>query len=541
MRVGFKGATPLGSASCARIIASARRLAHRFIGVVWYPSAALLLAAALIGCKAVSPVASCQATRPNILWFVVDDMSPNFSCYGEEAIKTPHVDALAKRGVLFTRAYATSPVCSTFRSALITGMYQTTIGAHHHRSGRGEHVITLPEGVAPIPELFMQAGYYTCIGSGLPGVDYRGLPLKSGQRDSPLGKTDYNFRWDGSMYRGSDWSGRDDDQPFFMQVQLHGGKLRGASAKSYDSLDARVKLDLGEPTAPERVQLPPYYPRDPVLLKDWALYLDSVRLTDRHVGRVLDRLADENLLANTLVIFFTDHGISHARGKQFLYDEGTHIPLIIAGPGIASGTVRTDLVEHIDIAAVSLAAAGIEVPESMQSQDLLAEHYTPKESIYAARDRCGEAVDWIRSVRSEDFLYIRNFYHQRPHLMPGTYKDGKLIIQRLRALHRSGQAGELADRLLFAPARPKEELYRYKHDRWQIENLVDDPAHRKALNEHRQMLERWSSETGDPGPELPDVYELEIADQLNSRRDEAWRKVFRRNAEQYKRWADEGR
>ena len=69
--------------------------------------------------------------RPNILWFVVDDMSANFSCYGEDLIQTPHVDALARQGARFTRAYATSPVCSTFRSALITGMYQTTVGAHH--------------------------------------------------------------------------------------------------------------------------------------------------------------------------------------------------------------------------------------------------------------------------------------------------------------------------------------------------------------------------------------------------------------------------
>ena len=93
-------------------------------------------------------------TRPNIIWFVVDDMSANFSCYGEKAIETPNVDKLGKDGLLFTRAYATSPVCSTFRTALITGMYQNSIGAHHHRSGRGENNIQLPDGVRPIPEIF---------------------------------------------------------------------------------------------------------------------------------------------------------------------------------------------------------------------------------------------------------------------------------------------------------------------------------------------------------------------------------------------------
>ena len=70
------------------------------------------------------------------------------------------------------------------------------------------------------------------------------------------------------------------------------------------------------------------------MLLDWSTYLDSVRLTDLHVGRVLERLEQEGLLDETLIVFFTDHGISHARGKQFLYDEGTHIPLVVRGPGV---------------------------------------------------------------------------------------------------------------------------------------------------------------------------------------------------------------
>ncbi|MEY3958830.1 MAG: Arylsulfatase, partial [Verrucomicrobiota bacterium] len=76
------------------------------------------------------------ADRPNVLWFIVDDMSANFGCYGEKTVATPNVDRLAREGTRFSRAYVTAPVCSPCRSALVTGMYQTTIGAHHHRSGR---------------------------------------------------------------------------------------------------------------------------------------------------------------------------------------------------------------------------------------------------------------------------------------------------------------------------------------------------------------------------------------------------------------------
>jgi arylsulfatase A-like enzyme len=478
--------------------------------------------------------------RPNIIWFVVDDMSANFSCYGETTVRTPHVDQLAQEGLRFTRAYATSPVCSTFRSAMITGMYQTSIGAHHHRSGRGEHRIKLPDGVRPVPALFHEAGYYTCMGSGLPELDYRSQPFSSRTRNR-LGKTDYNFDWDKSIYDSHDWSGRGDSQPFFMQVQLHGGKLRGASAAGYHAFDKQVQQAFGGITDPESVQLPPYYPRDKVLLKDWSSYLDSVRMTDRHVGLVMERLRQEGLLANTLVVFFTDHGISHARGKQFLYDEGTHIPLVINGPGIDSGGTRTDLVEHIDIAALSLAAAGIEIPPAMQGRNILAPNYQPKQAIFAARDRCGEAADRIRSVRNDRYLYIRNFYPQRPLLMPSGYKDSKLIVQRLRELHAEGVLNKMSEQLLFAPTRPTEELYLYVHDRWQTNNLAAKPDHAAALRQHRERLERWIKETGDLGPETPAVYVLETEDQMKSTRNQSARETYRRNAELYKRWASEGK
>lgn len=474
--------------------------------------------------------------RPNILWFVVDDMSANFSCYGEQAIETPNVDALAKEGTRFTRAYATSPVCSTFRSAMITGMYQISIGAHHHRSGRGKHRIDLPEGVQPVPALFQKAGYHTCIGSGLPDLDHRLLPLKEAHRDR-LGKTDYNFTWDKAIYDGADWASRKDGQPFFMQVQLHGGKLRGASATSYENFDRRITQLFGEITPPEKVKLPPYYPRDGVMLKDWSTYLDSVRLTDHHVGRVIERLRKEGLLENTLIVFFTDHGISHARGKQFLYDEGTHIPLVVAGPGIAKAAVRKDLVEHIDVAALSLAAAGIEIPKSMEGKDILAKEHQPKAAVFAARDRCGEAADRIRSVRTESYLYIRNYYPQRPHLMPSSYKDGKLIIKRLRELHAKGELSPMVEKLLFSATRPKEELYLYGEDAWQVRNLAEEAEHAKVLEAHRKLLDDWIVATKDPGPETPEVYILETEDQLKSRED----KIYRQNTEVYKQWAREGK
>ncbi|MBV6499681.1 MAG: hypothetical protein CJBNEKGG_02144 [Prosthecobacter sp.] len=482
------------------------------------------------------------AERPNILWFVVDDMSAHFSCYGETLVSTPAVDRLASEGTRFTRASITAPVCSACRSALITGMYQTTIGSHHHRSGRGEMKIHLPEGVRPVPELFQKAGYYTCIGSGLPDLDFRGLPFgggkgkkKGGGGGSRLGKTDYNFEWDARMYDSHDWAGRG-DKPFFMQVQLHGGKLRADTAEANRALAERARRELGGATDPQKVTLPPYYPRDPVLLEDWAAYLDSVRLTDLHVGRVIARLEKEGLLENTLIIFMTDHGISHARGKQFLYNEGTHIPFVVRGPGIARGAVREDLVMQIDMAPISLAAAGIPIPGMMQGRDVLARDYQPRSAVFAARDRCDETVERLRSVRTDKFLYIRNFHPLRPMLQPNAYKDGKAIVKALRRQHEAGKLPSVPEALLFSPTRPAEELYEYGTDTFQVTNLAANPDYKAVLEEHRGVLDRWIIESGDKGPETEAMYDSDMAEYLKKRSAEV-----EKNIALMKQWAKEGK
>ncbi|MFN9717071.1 MAG: sulfatase [Planctomycetota bacterium] len=457
-----------------------------------------------------SPSAAETKERPNVLWFVVDDMSANFSCYGEKLIQTPNVDRLAREGTRFATAFITAPVCSPCRSAMITGMYQTSIGAHHHRSGRGELKIYLPDGVVPVPKLFQQAGYYTCIGDGL--LEASGAAGKKGKRNaSAFGKTDYNFEWDASIYDSADWAGRQPKQPFFMQVQLLGGKLRGGTDDSAQKLLARAEQEFGNSTDPKSVILPPYYPRDPVLLRDWAAYLDSVRFTDKHVGDVLARLENEGILDNTVIIFMTDHGISHARGKQFLYNEGTHVPFIVRGPGIARGEVRSDLIEHIDMAAISLGAAGIEIPARMQGCDVFAKGYNSRTAVFAARDRCDETVERLRSVRTDQFLYIRNFYPKRPHLQPNAYKDGKSIVQTLRSLHDRGQLNSLTESLLFSPARPAEELYAWTTDTWQVKNLAEDASHQETLQQLRTQLDQWMVDTNDHGAETDAMYDSDMA------------------------------
>jgi len=483
-----------------------------------------LLPPAILSLSAACAFAEAPAARPNIVWIIVDDMSANFSCYGEKTIRTPHVDKLAAEGTRFSRAFVTAPVCSPCRSALITGCYQTTIGAHHHRSGRGELEIRLPGDVTPVPVLFRNAGYFTCIGG----------PGTTGNR---LAKTDYNFVWPREMYDGNDWAARKPGQPFFMQVQLHGGKHRGQGINA--KWQERVRKVFGSNTRPADVTLPPYYPRDQVLLQDWADYLDCCRFTDNEVGEVIARLEKEKLLDTTVVFFMTDHGISHARGKQFLYDEGIHVPLVIRGPGVGRGAVRDDLVEHIDLAATSLALAGIAPPKWMQGRDVLSPNYAKREAVFSARDRCDETMERIRAVRTAEFKYIRNYLNERPHLQPCRYKDDKAIIQRLRELHAAGTLDALAEKLLFSPRRPAEELYDLAADPHEINNLAADPKHKATLEAMRKRLADWEESTGDKGrtPESPAMYDSDMKVYLGAKNDVG----LRRNIELNKKWAAEGK
>ena len=468
-------------------------------------------------------VACSAQERPNILWINVEDQSAHYGPFIASVAETPNVDRLAEEGVKFTRAFVTAPVCSPSRSALITGMYQTTIGAHNHRSSRNrESMNYLSEDVRPLPELLRDAGYFVSNG---------------GLRNSEIrpGKTDYNFHYDKSLYDGADWRHRPEGKPFFAQIHLRGGKFRDQHTLGPTEGVRTNGID------PASVELPPYYPDHPDIRLDWARYLESIENTDWEVGKILARLKDDGLAENTVVFFFTDHGVSHARGKQFLYEEGIRVPLIVRGPGIERGGVRDDLVAHIDVAAETLRIAGVDLPSGMEGRPLFGPAARSRDFVVSARDRCDETVERMRSVRTSRYKYIRNYYPGRPHMQPNRYKDAKALT--LRRLHDEGTLNADQDRI-FNPTRPREELYDLEGDPHELRNLAQDLEYRKTLLHHRAILDRWIEESGDRGetPESERDYDAEMSLYLNGgNRSGADVETLKVNIAQMKRWAAEGK
>ena len=237
--------------------------------------------------------------------------------------------------------------------------------------------------------------------------------------------------------------------------------------------------------------------------------MDSWVKTDEEVGKILADLEKAGRLDSTAVFLWTDHGVSHLRGKQFLYEEGIRVPMIIRLPKKQrAGTERDDLIEHIDVAACSLKLAGIKIPGNIQGRDFLAPDYKPRKFVFAARDRCDETVDLLRCVRDSRYKYVRNFMSHVPHTQPSQYKDGKKIVQVIRGLHEEGKLNEQQARP-FAARRPPEELYDLQRDPHELVNLATDPKHHERLADMRRVLHQRMTETRDmgliPEPILEDV------------------------------------
>jgi arylsulfatase A-like enzyme len=423
--------------------------------------------------------------RPNILWICVDDAKANMGVYGEAQVRTPNIDRLASEGVMFTSAFMTAAVCSPSRSALMTGMYQTSIGAHHHRSSRARangvdipnhHAVRLPSHVRTAPAMFREAGYF----------------VTNGDIDGKPGKTDYNFEHNlKEMYDGSDWAKRAPGQPFFAQVQLLGGKNRGAPA--------------ARPIDRTTLRLPPYYPDHPTVREEYGAYLDTIPLLDAEVGRIIDRLRSEGALDNTAIFFFTDNGNRMIRDKQFLYDGGIHTPLIVRYPRDLTPDARRDeLVSGIDIPATSLYLAGIPIPAYMEGRTMFGPDYKPRSYIAAARDRCDYTQDKIRAIRTRRHKYIRNYMTDRPYTQP-MYLDEQPWMKAMKQLYAEGKMTP-GQAWFWARERPAEELYDLQADPHEMNNLAADRSQAGTLEEMRGLLRTWIEETGDQGqqPEHPD-------------------------------------
>ncbi|MFI3321186.1 MAG: sulfatase [Rikenellaceae bacterium] len=434
-----------------------------------------------------------EKTPINILWLFGEDISPWMPAYGDNTVKTPNLDFLIDNGVLFTNCYASCSVSSPTRSSLVTGMMQTTIGAHNHRTARTDKLIyNLPEGIKVLPELLKEKGYHTfCTGKDDFNWHYNWHDYWTG-----------TYEWAGFYDKcgvGS-WNDRKEGQPFFGEIELYGGKNHG-------------KVD--NPVNPDDVEVPPYYPDCENIRNQRATHYNQIQLTDIEIGAAIEEMKKDGVYENTIIVFLSDNGYQMMRDKQFLYDSGIKMPLVISCPGnpqllkdlgIEIGSTRDDLVSLMDLNATTLSLAGVDIPDYMEAKDVFADDFH-RDYIVAARDRCDYTIDRIRAIRTKEFKYIRNFMTDRPLLQP-QYRDKQAWYKDLIKIHEEGKIKFSDDWM--SDVRPAEELYDIVNDPHEINNLAKDPAYTASLAQMRGYLESWIEETDDKGqyPETQKALEI---------------------------------
>jgi arylsulfatase A-like enzyme len=443
--------------------------------------------AASPGTEAAQPRAP-QRAHPNIVWISNEDMSPHLGVYGDRVARTPVLDRLAREAIRYTHAFTTAPVCAPSRAAIITGMYQTTLGAQHMRTTEdrvpelpGPYLAVPPFYVKAFPEYLRAAGYFT----------------------SNRAKTDYQFGtpftiWDDLGDRAH-WRNRPDkSQPFFSVFNL----MVTHESQIFPSSPARKGKPLV--TDPASIQVPPYYPDTPLVREELARMYDNIADMDAQVGEILEQLDEDGVSGNTIVFYWSDHGDGVPRAKRSLYDSGLHVPLMIRWPAslggaATAGTVVSDLVSFIDLAPTVLALAGVEVPAHLQGRMLVGPKAgTAPPYVFAARDRMDAEYDMMRSARDGRYLYIRNFSPELPYAGHIIYRNQSAIMQEWLRLQAAGQLSGTSA-LWMRNARPAEELYDTQSDPHQVKDLSAEPALRPTLEKMRRAVTEWMARTADQG------------------------------------------
>lgn len=443
--------------------------------------------------------------KPNILWLIAEDMCPNLGCYGDVDAITPRLDQLAKEGMRYNQVSSCGPVCSAARTTLALGMYPSSVGTGNHRS-----CVKLPDYIKIFAEFMQEVGYYTAIN-----------------------KTDYNFElnYDGDRLQGWDtsikseyfadtpdlakvlsetWNQREEGKPFFFMhtyAITHQSKYGFPSTPDKHRETYLPRIKPSEYQNRETLHVPKYHPDNKETREIWGQYHETVTTMDRMVGEAIDQLKAENLYEDTIIFFFGDNGMGIPSGKFSMWNEGISVPLIVRVPDkykglvsdYSSGSVSEKPITFVDFAPTALNLGGAKVPEYMQGHDFLTSDKA--KYTYNFRNRIDCSCDLIRSIKTDKYLYIRNFYPQKgwrfsPYIAISAPYFTSAWEEEVKNL-KHNDYNRLTS--FFKDRKPEEELYDLVNDPDQMNNLVADTSLETELHELRHLLIDEMIKTNDGG------------------------------------------
>jgi arylsulfatase A-like enzyme len=420
----------------------------------------LALASTLIAADSQTAAKAAEG-KPNILWITSEDHGPEMGCYGDKNARTPNVDALAAKGMLFKRAWSVAPVCAPARTAIISGLYPSSSGGIHMRS-----MVSLPAGMKMYPQYLREAGYYCTNNS----------------------KTDYNLREPGKVWDESSgkahWNKRAAGQPFFAIFN---------STKSHESqIRTRPHSQIADPA---KMRVPAYHPDSAEVRQDWAQYYDKVSEADADAGKRLQELEEAGLAADTIIFYYGDHGSGMPRGKRWPSNSGLHVPLVVFFPEkwkhlapkeYTAGGQSDRMVSFVDLAPTLLSIVGVKPPEWMQGRAFAGPHQgEAPQFLFGERGRMDERMDLVRSVTDGRYVYLRNYF---PHVSQAQHVDYQFqtpTTRFWRALFEEGKTSD-AQSIFWRVPKDAEELYDLQNDRDEVRNLAASAEHHAVLEKLRK-------------------------------------------------------
>lgn len=442
--------------------------------------------------------AGAKQKQPNILLIMAEDMSARVGYAGDKVANTPNIDALAGEGLSYMRTYTAAGVCAPSRTAHIFGMHQQTMGGHQMRAKFYKYNVVPPANVKAYPEYLRALGYYTSNNSktdyqvGDPASIWDDNGNKAHWRNRPAGKPFFHMVTFNVTHESKTWAADSKPEPGMIDQAVK-TVIRGAAN------NAKLFAKQKQSTKPSDVIVPPYLPDLPAVRADLARHYNNIEMMDSQVGRLLKQLKDDGLLDNTIIIWTTDHGDGLPRAKRTVYESGVHVPMTIRFPdGHRAGEKTNELVSFIDMGPTLITAAGGKVPENMQGKIFFGKKRSKERTyIHAAGDRHDEIADRVRSVRNDQFKYIRNYNPSVALYQHMWYRDIQLTMRTLWQEHAAGRLNADQDRY-FQP-RDAEELYDLKTDPYELKNLASDPAFKDQLAELRGEMDRFQKQYFDYG------------------------------------------
>ncbi|MFJ9567534.1 sulfatase-like hydrolase/transferase [Streptomyces fuscichromogenes] len=410
---------------------------------------------------------------PNILWFLSEDNNPYIGAYGDPLARTPTIDTLAAKGILYRNAFCPAPVCAPSRFALLTGVHAESAGPAENMRATGE----IPESIRGIGEYLREAGYYTT-------NNY---------------KTDYNADIDLAATWNANgllahWRNRPAGAPFYSVFT------------SMTTHESALIADIATPvTDPAAVRVPAYLPDTLAVRRDRARYYDLVAAMDGELASRLKELDSAGVAEDTIVFYLADNGGVLPWSKRFANDAGLRVPLIAYFPdkwahlaSYAPGSVAEEPVDTTDLAPTALSLAGVAIPEYVQGQSLAGVSRDPaRQYAFGMRNRMDERYDMVRTVTDGQLRYIRNYTPHRIYGQHTNYMWQQTGYKVWEQAHLDGTLDDVQER--FWSSKPAEELYDYAADPDGLDNLVDDPSRSADLDRLRTALDAYLIEINDNG------------------------------------------